>query len=67
MLTGPLLPHPRCLFGWAGEKVAGGVCVGHRVGVAHVEDQGKVERAGTGGQGLPVPAKTYQLYGIPAG
>jgi hypothetical protein len=41
----------RCLFGWAAEKVAGGVCVGHRVGVVDVEDQDKVERVGAGGQG----------------
>jgi hypothetical protein len=31
-------------FGWAGEKVAGGIGVGHRVGVVDVEDQGQVLR-----------------------
>ena len=40
------------LLGWAAEKVAGGVGVGHRVGVVDVEDQGKVERVGAGGQGF---------------
>jgi hypothetical protein len=40
------------LLGWAAEKVAGGVGVGHRVGVVDVEDQGKVERIGAGGQGF---------------
>lgn len=42
----------RCLFGWAAEKAAGGVRVGHRVGVVDVEDQGKVERVGAGGRGF---------------
>lgn len=36
----------------AAEKVAGGAGVGHRVGVIDVEDQGKVERVGAGGQGF---------------
>ena len=36
----------------AAEKVAGGAGVGHRVGVVDVEDQGKVERVGAGGQGF---------------
>jgi len=36
----------------AAEKVAGGVGVGHRVAVVDVEDQGKVERVGAGGQGF---------------
>ena len=36
----------------AGEKIAGGVGVSHRVGVVDVEDQGKVERVGAGGQGF---------------
>jgi hypothetical protein len=40
------------LSGWAAEKVAGGVGAGHRVGVVDVEDQGKVERVGAGGQGF---------------
>jgi hypothetical protein len=31
------------LFGWAVKKVAGGVGVGHRVGVVDVEDQGFVQ------------------------
>jgi hypothetical protein len=42
----------RCLFGWAAEKVAGGVGVGHRVGVVDVEDQGKAERVAAGDQGF---------------
>jgi hypothetical protein len=42
----------QCLFGWAAEKVAGGVGVGHRVGVVDVEDQGQMERVGAGGQGF---------------
>jgi len=36
----------------AAEKVAGGAGVGHRIGVVDVEDQGKVERVGAGGQGF---------------
>ena len=40
------------LFGWAAKKVAGGAGVGHCVGVVDVEDQGKVERVGAGGQGF---------------
>src|SRR5215510_6634796 len=36
----------------AGEKVAGGAGVGDCVGVVDVEDQGKVERVGAGGQGF---------------
>jgi hypothetical protein len=41
-----------CLSGRAAEKVAGGVGVGHRVGVVDAEDQGKVKRVGAGGQGF---------------
>jgi hypothetical protein len=36
------------LLGRAADKVAGGVGVGHCVGVVDVEDQGKVERIGAG-------------------
>ena len=52
----------QCLFGWAGEKVAGGAGVGHRVGVVDVEDQGKVERVGTGGQGFLQDAVTPDVF-----
>jgi len=47
-----LAARVRFLVPWIGEKVAGGVGVGHRVGVVDVEDQGKVERVGAGGQGF---------------
>ena len=52
----------RCLFGWAAEKVAGGVGVGHRVGVVDVEDQGKVERVGAGGQGFVQDAVAPDVF-----
>jgi hypothetical protein len=52
----------QCLFGWAAEKVAGGVCVGHRVGVIDVEDQGKVKRVGAGGQGFVQDAVAPDLF-----
>jgi hypothetical protein len=53
----------QCLFGWAAEKVAGGIGLGHRVGVVDVEDQGKMERVGAGGQGFvqdTVPADAFE-------
>ena len=50
------------LFGWAAKKVAGGGCVGHRVGVVDVEDQGKVERVGAGGQGFLQDAVTPDAF-----
>jgi hypothetical protein len=46
------------LFGWAAKKVAGGVSVGHRVGVVDVEDQGQMERVAAGGQGFLQDAVT---------
>src|SRR5580693_4830853 len=52
----------QCLSGWAAEKVAGGVCAGHRVGVVDAEDQGKVERVGTGGQGFVQDAIAPDLF-----
>jgi hypothetical protein len=53
------------LFGWAAKKVAGGVGVGHRVGVVEVEDQGKVERVGAGGQGFVQDAVTPDVFEAP--
>ena len=50
------------LFGWAVKKVAGGVGVGHRVGVVDVEDQGKVERVCAGGQGFVQDAVAPDLF-----
>lgn len=38
--------------GRAAEKVADGVCIGHRAGVVDGEDQGQMERVGAGGQGF---------------
>ena len=49
------------LFGWAAEKVAGGVGAGHRVGVVDVEDQGQMERIGTGGQGFVQDAVSCRI------
>ena len=46
----------------AGEKVAGGVGVGHRVGVVDVEDQGKVNRVGAGGQGFVQDAVAPDVF-----
>ena len=34
------------------QEIAGGIGVGHRVGVVDVEDQGKVKRIGAGSQGF---------------
>src|SRR5215471_7453840 len=50
------------MYGRAGEKVAGGVGVGHRVGVVDVEDQGKVERVGAGGQGFVQDAVAPDVF-----
>ena len=46
----------------AAEKVAGGVGVGHCVGVVNVEDQGKVERVGAGCQGFLQDAVTPDMF-----
>ena len=46
----------------AAEKVAGGAGVGHRVGVVDVEDQGKVERVGAGGQGFVQDAVAPDVF-----
>ena len=52
----------QCLFGLAAEKVAGGVGVGHRVGVIDVEHQGKMERVGAGGQGFRQDAVAPDVF-----
>ena len=52
----------QCLFGRAAEKVAGGVGAGHRAGVVDVEDQGKVQRVGAGGQGFVQDAIAPDLF-----
>lgn len=51
-----------CLFGWAGEKVARGVGVGHRVGAVDVEDQGEVEGVGAGGEGFVQDAVAPDVF-----
>jgi hypothetical protein len=53
---------PRYLSGWAAEKVAGGVSIGHRVGVVDVEDQGKVKRVGADSQGFVQDAIAPDLF-----
>jgi hypothetical protein len=52
----------RRLFGWAAAKVAGGVCVDHRVGVVDVEDQDKVERVGADGEGFVQDAVSPDVF-----
>ena len=52
------------LLGWPADKVAGGVGVGHCVGVVDVEDQGKVERIGAGEHLRALTGHTAAVGGV---
>jgi len=51
-----------CAFHRDAQEIASGIGVGHRVGVVDVEDQGKVERVGAGGQGFVQDAVAADVF-----
>ena len=51
-----------CAFHRAAQEIAGGIGVGHRVGVVDVEDQGKVKRINAGSQGFVQDAVAADVF-----